>query len=153
MSKENHGPPAFASLQRHAVGRRHGRGGHRSECGNRFGDRPRPIRMDLELAERTLPPAIAKAEAYLDQVPTRELAEDLAAAQRTEAELAAQLEQARPVLAALALWTSVLETLAMIDPDPVRRFRNQYDAGNYHAAIETPHQIDSPLTDARDIER
>src|ERR1043165_2561416 len=31
MSKENHGPPAFASLQRHAAGRRHGRGGHRRE--------------------------------------------------------------------------------------------------------------------------
>ena len=111
------------------------------------------LRMDLELAERTLPQATAKAEAYLDQAPTRELAEDLAAAQRTEAELAAQLEQARPQLATLTLWTSVLETLAMIDPDPVRRFRNQYDAGNYHAAIETLHHMDSPLTDAGDIER
>lgn len=111
------------------------------------------LRMDLELAGRTLPQAIAKAEAYLDQVPMRELAEDLAAAQRTEAELAAQLEQARPLLATLALWTSVLETLAMIDPDPVRRFRNQYGAGNYHAAIETLHHMDSPLTDAGDIER
>jgi molecular chaperone DnaK len=111
------------------------------------------LRMDLELVERTLPQATAKAEAYLDQAPTRELAEDLAAAQRTEAELAAQLEQARPLLATLALWTSVLETLAMIDPDPVRRFRNQHDAGNYHDAIETLHHMNSPLTDAVDIER
>jgi molecular chaperone DnaK len=111
------------------------------------------LQMDLELVGRALPQATAKAEAYLDQAEAQELADDLTIAQHTETELTAQLEQARLPLATLAMWTSVLTNLAMTDPDPVRRFRNQYHAGNYHAAIEALHEIDGPLSDAADIER
>jgi hypothetical protein len=59
----------------------------------------------------------------------------------------------RPLLATLELWTSVLAALAATDPDPRRRFRSQYDAGNYHAALEALHQLEAPLRGADDIER
>jgi molecular chaperone DnaK len=111
------------------------------------------LHMDLELIGRALPQATAKAEAYLDEAEARELGDDLATAQQTEAELSAQLDRARLPLATVAMWTSVLTALAMTDPDPVRRFRNQYHAGSYHAAIEALHEMDGPLRDAVDIER
>ena len=108
---------------------------------------------DLELAGRSLLHAAAEAEAYLGRAETHELSGELAAAQRTEAELTAQLEQACSLLETLALWTSVLATLAMTDPDPVRRFRSQYDAGNYHDAVEALRLTDVSLSEAGDIER
>jgi len=111
------------------------------------------LRMDLELAGRTLPLAVSEAQAYLGHAQARELADELAQAQRAQAGLADQLDQARSLLTTLAVWTSVLTTLAMTDPDPLRRFRNQHDAGDYRGAIETLHQADVSLSDPQDIER
>jgi molecular chaperone DnaK len=109
--------------------------------------------VDLELAGRSLLHATAEAEAYLGRAETHELQEELVAAQSTETELTAQLEHTRSLLEKLALWTSVLATLAMTDPDPVSRFRSQYDAENYYAAIETLRLMDASLSEAEDIER
>ena len=111
------------------------------------------LHLDLELAGRSLPQVTAQAQAYLDHAEARELVDDLEAAWRVQAELAARLDEVRPLLATLGRWTSVLAALAMTDPDPLRRFRNQYDAKNYHAAVETLRELDVPLSEVDDIER
>ena len=111
------------------------------------------LHLELDLAIRPLPGVAAQAQKYLDRTREGDLSAQLEEAERLKAELNMHLNEVQPLLAALTRWNAVLQTVAITDPDPVRRFRSQHDAGNYHDALEALGEMDGALNDLDDVER
>ncbi|WP_370964244.1 Hsp70 family protein [Amycolatopsis sp. cg9] len=65
----------------------------------------------------------------------------------------ARAERLRELTAKVARWTAVLGRLAMTDPDPLRRFRNDHAAGAYPEALAALAELDEPLSEPGDLRR
>jgi molecular chaperone DnaK len=92
-----------------------------------FAGRPAPAADDLEAA-------VAETTLLLDH--TR-----------------ARAERLRELTAKAARWSAVLSRLAMSDPDPLRRFRNDHAAGAFQEALAALAELDELPTEPEDVRR
>jgi len=65
----------------------------------------------------------------------------------------ARVDRLRALTAKVARWSAVLSRLAMSDPDPLRRFRNDHAAGAYQDALAALAELPEPLTEPGDVRR
>lgn len=122
--------------------------------------------VELLLTQAPLRDLTTKAHEYLDRTPDAAAAEaapdqdldqdqdlDLAEARHLASELSRLLDRMRPQLARLAAWNALLVRLATADPDPLHRFRNAHDTGEYASALAALRRLTVPLESHEDIRR
>ncbi|MEU8638926.1 Hsp70 family protein [Amycolatopsis sp. NPDC048633] len=113
-----------------------------------FGEAGR-TEADLRRARESVREAAVAALNHLDR-PGGELAADFAETTRLTGDLTARLTVLRDLAARIARWNAVLVRLALAEPDPVRRFRTHYAAGDFRQALAA---LDGPPTAAEDRRR
>jgi len=108
------------------------------------------LEVELRLVQGPLRDLAVNAEQFL-QRPARDA--DLAEGQHLERELREHLSRMRPLLKRLATWNALLVRLAVAGGDPLSRFRNYHDAGEYARALRALSELRSPLARTDDIRR
>jgi molecular chaperone DnaK len=96
--------------------------------------------LDLRLARESVREAAVAALNHLDR-PGGALDADLAETTRLTGDLTARMTGLRDLATKISRWNAVLVRLALAEPDPLRRFRAHYAAGDYRqalAALDTP---------------
>lgn len=125
-----------------------------SEIFNEANDRE----VELLLTEEPLRDLATKAREYLDRTlgaagtgttPDQNVAQ----ARHLAAELGELLDRLRPQLARVTTWNALLVQLATAEPDPLRRFRNAHDSGEYARALAALRALTVPLESTEDVRR
>lgn len=108
--------------------------------------------VDLELTRRS---ATKSAEFVLASLtrPVWDSTDDADELTRLHTELQSHVDQLRRLTTRVTQWNAVLLRLAMTEPDPLLRFRYQYEAGDYPQALDALAQLPEPPTDPVDMER
>jgi molecular chaperone DnaK len=105
--------------------------------------------LDLRLARESVREAAVAALNHLER-PGGALDADFAETTRLTGDLTARITGLRDLTTKIARWNAVLVRLALAEPDPLRRFRTHYAAGDYRQALAA---LDTPPSDADDRRR
>ncbi|WP_410643574.1 Hsp70 family protein [Amycolatopsis sp. lyj-346] len=105
--------------------------------------------LDLRLAREWVREAAVAALNHVDR-PGGALDADFAETTRLTGELTTRITGLRDLTRKIARWNAVLVRLALAEPDPLRRFRTHYAAGDYRQALAA---LDAPPSAADDRRR
>lgn len=111
------------------------------------------LELELRWAQGPLRDLATQTHKYLERVSQQDSTGLLMEGQHLAGELRTHLDKVRPLMEKVALWNAVLTKLAMTEPDPLRRFRNQHDAGEFPRALEALDELSMPLDDPTDLHR
>ena len=111
------------------------------------------LELELQWVQEPLRDLVAQTHEYLKWVGQLDLAAHLMEGEHLAGQLRTHLDRVRPLMEKVTLWNAVLARLAMTEPDPLRRFRNQHDAGEFPRALEALEELSVPLDDAADLRR
>jgi molecular chaperone DnaK len=108
------------------------------------------LEVELRLVQAPLRDLAANAERFLERASE---AGGLTEAQHLERQLRGHLDRLRPLLKRLATWNALLVRLATAGADPLSRFRNYHDAGEYSRALRVLGELRGGVERGDDVRR
>ncbi|MET0233427.1 MAG: Hsp70 family protein [Kibdelosporangium sp.] len=111
------------------------------------------LEQDTQAAQRSLRELADAATQRLTASAPGDVPAELADTQRTVDGLVERLEVVRSMTTRLSRWNALLVRLALTDPDPLYRFRNHHDAGDFYPALDAWGRTPDILADVADVDR
>ena len=108
---------------------------------------------ELMLAVTPLRDLMLNARGFLHHDAGGDTEQAVAQGRHLVRELRDGLDRLQSRLARIERWNATLTQLAMAGPDPLNRFRQQHDTGEYAAALRSLDDVTGPVTDPDDRRR